>query len=86
MYKRQVHVVELHDGCDLASLRKRWKHPLTRLSCEIEGHPLGGGMLKVEPREGARILLPRPRFRMSEREREAVEGGIRTMQRWRHYD
>jgi hypothetical protein len=29
-----------------------------QLSCEFEGHPLGGGMLKLEPREAAQIVLP----------------------------
>jgi adenine-specific DNA-methyltransferase len=28
------------------------------LSCKLEGHPLGGGMLKLEPREAAQVLLP----------------------------
>jgi len=26
-----------------------WGSPAGRLSCELEGHPLGGGMLKIEP-------------------------------------
>jgi adenine-specific DNA-methyltransferase len=33
---------------------------MTALSCEIEGHPLGGGMLKIEPGEAARLLLTEP--------------------------
>ena len=34
--------------------RKRltvWGSAFVQLSCELEGHPLGGGMLKLEPRE-----------------------------------
>lgn len=33
---------------------------LTQLSCEIEGHPMGGGMLKLEPSEASRIMVVRP--------------------------
>ena len=36
-----------------------WGSDMVQLSAEIEGHPLGGGMLKLEPREAARIVLPR---------------------------
>ena len=35
-----------------------WASALTALSCEIEGHGMGGGMLKLEPREAARLLFP----------------------------
>jgi hypothetical protein len=35
-----------------------WQTSLTRLSCEIEGHSMGGGMLKVEPGEAERVLVP----------------------------
>lgn len=33
---------------------------LSQLSSEIEGHPLGGGMLKLEPTEAEHTLLVRP--------------------------
>jgi hypothetical protein len=33
---------------------------LSLLSSEIEGHPMGGGMLKLEPSEAERILLVQP--------------------------
>jgi hypothetical protein len=33
---------------------------LTRLSAEVEGHPLGGGMLKLEPTEAEKLLIPCP--------------------------
>ncbi|WP_299432217.1 N-6 DNA methylase [uncultured Meiothermus sp.] len=36
-----------------------WQTSLTRLSAEIEGHPMGGGMLKIEPGEAEKIVLPR---------------------------
>lgn len=37
-----------------------WYSSLTRLSCELEGHALGGGMLKLEPSEAERVLIPIP--------------------------
>lgn len=33
---------------------------LSQLSGEIEGHPMGGGMLKLEPSEAERVLVVRP--------------------------
>ncbi|HKI59155.1 MAG TPA: N-6 DNA methylase [Trueperaceae bacterium] len=33
---------------------------LAELSAELEGHALGGGMLKLEPSEATRLLLPLP--------------------------
>lgn len=33
---------------------------LSQLSGEIEGHPLGGGMLKLEPSEAEQVLIVRP--------------------------
>jgi len=35
-----------------------WQSSISRLSAEIEGHAMGGGMLKLEPREACRVLLP----------------------------
>jgi hypothetical protein len=33
---------------------------LSQLSAEVEGHPLGGGMLKLEPSEAERTLVVHP--------------------------
>jgi hypothetical protein len=44
-----VHSVRLKDGGTRQDLLNRWDSPFVRLSCEIEGHPLGGGLLKLEP-------------------------------------
>ena len=52
-----VHVVKLNGTMDISELQDRWRQPLTQLSCELEGHPLGGGMLKLEPREAGKIVL-----------------------------
>jgi adenine-specific DNA methylase len=48
--------------------REPWKvavafwSSLSQLSCEIEGHPLGGGMLKLEPTEAERTLVVPPQL------------------------
>ncbi|MCG3197027.1 MAG: Modification methylase Eco57IB [bacterium] len=80
-----VHVVRLTNGMSMDELLKVWHGPMTTLSCEVEGHPLGGGMLKVEPREAARILLFGTGIR-TKRDHETIEEAIVTLRRWRHYD
>jgi adenine-specific DNA-methyltransferase len=41
-------------------LAAAWLTSLTRLSVELEGHALGGGMLKLDPGEARHVLLPPP--------------------------
>ncbi|MBA2744136.1 MAG: hypothetical protein H0U43_07510 [Chthoniobacterales bacterium] len=54
-----LHVVTLMPGAPSAErLAFAWLSSLTSLSVEIEGHTLGGGMLKLEPTEAERVLLP----------------------------
>ena len=60
-----------------------WGSPAGRLSCELEGHPLGGGMLKLEPGEARHVLLV-PDTTVTERDRVPLEEGIEVMQQWRH--
>jgi len=79
-----VHLVTLKGSMKMPELQRMWRHAFTRLSCEIEGHPLGGGMLKVEPGEAARIVLARRKF-CSSRDNVRIREGIQTMQRWRHH-
>lgn len=79
-----VHAVVLSGGMTQDEIQRSWEHPLTALSCEIEGHPLGGGMLKIEPREAARVLLARKPI-ASREDRVLIEEGIQTMRSWRHY-
>ena len=65
------------------SLQRAWHTPLAQLSCEIEGHALGGGMLKLEPREAARVILPSTDW--TERESQAeIEEAVATLRSWRH--
>ncbi len=60
-----------------------WGSPAGRLSCELEGHPLGGGMLKLEPGEARHVLLV-PGAAVTERDRVLLEEGTEVMQQWRH--
>ena len=48
-----IHGVRVHHPGDVSLIIRRWSSPFVRLSCELEGHPLGGGMLKLEPREAS---------------------------------
>ena len=58
-----LHVIRLKkaDADSVAQLAVGWNSSLVELSCEIEGHSLGGGMLKLEPGEAERVALPRLR-------------------------
>ncbi|MEM6428195.1 MAG: N-6 DNA methylase [Deinococcota bacterium] len=44
---------------DITHLAATWQTSLTALSVELEGHALGGGMLKLEPSEAANVHLAR---------------------------
>jgi adenine-specific DNA-methyltransferase len=81
-----VHVVRMKPRAAISEVQRRFNNDLTTLSCEVEGHPLGGGMLKVEPREAQRILVPsltlRPEVAAAS---DVLEQGVLAMKRWRHY-
>jgi len=47
-----------------------WQTSLTSLSVELEGHALGGGMLKLEPSEARRVLIATPEGEFGELEAE----------------
>ena len=53
-----LHTVRITDRTALPRIQAAQRLPLFQLSAEIEGHPLGGGMLKLEPREACNILIP----------------------------
>lgn len=79
-----VHSVRIRDR-DLASkLLPQWSSPFVRLSCELEGHALGGGMLKLEPREAGRIAFPSAESAAGA-DTDELEDAIGALQRWRHY-
>jgi len=52
-----VHLLRFTNGCDPDFYAAAWRNSLTRLSCELEGHALGGGLFKLEPSEAERILV-----------------------------
>jgi adenine-specific DNA-methyltransferase len=79
-----LHSVRLRHPMGLAQLMHAWNRPITRLSCEVEGHPLGGGLLKLEPREASAIVLPAAAAD-PEIADAIVEDAIKVMQSWRHY-
>jgi len=78
-----VHAVRLKDrgfGSHLAS----WGTSFVQLSAELEGHPLGGGMLKLEPREASAVLLPGTGS-LKPFSAKLFEDAIATMRTWRHH-
>jgi len=52
-----VHLVRFERDCDPLSVAVAWRNSLTKLSCEIEGHALGGGLFKLEPSEAENVLV-----------------------------
>ena len=60
-----LHLVQIREAApvDAESLAVLWHNSLTSLSAEIVGHALGGGLLKMEPREAQRALVPVPSVR-----------------------
>ena len=79
-----LHTVRLKDKAALPRIQAAQNSQLFQLSCEIEGHPLGGGMLKLEPREACKILVP-GLTTLARADLSIVEDGITTLQAWRHY-
>jgi adenine-specific DNA-methyltransferase len=79
-----LHYVRLKDRMLAGRVIEAWQRPFTRLSCEIEGHPLGGGVLKLEPREASAVLLP-PVSMLSVMNERDIADAIAAMQSWRHY-
>lgn len=79
-----VHSVHLLDRERHAAYLDSWTSDFVRLSCEIEGHPLGGGMLKLEPREAAQIALPSSAG-LADVDASTATAALSTLRRWRHY-
>lgn len=57
-----LHIVRFRPLCGVTAdaFATLWQSSLTRLSVEVEGHALGGGMLKLEPTEAGNVLVPIP--------------------------
>ena len=79
-----VHGIHVRDQKAVHRFIVGWNTPFVRLSCELEGHPLGGGMLKIEPREATRIMFPPPTMESVLSDPEMTEA-VSTMRTWRHY-
>ena len=78
-----VHSVRVRDGKAVRRIIEGWETPFVRLSCELEGDPLGGGMLKLEPREATRIVFPASAMGSELSAAETMDA-VSTMRRWRH--
>lgn len=81
-----VHAVFLQEGIGFRDLSAHWDHPLAKLSFELEGHPLGGGMLKLEPREAGQIALATEKLQLSLKDSRLLQSAYRQLREWRHYD
>ncbi|WP_203561212.1 Eco57I restriction-modification methylase domain-containing protein [Jiella pacifica] len=79
-----LHAVKIRDREALPALLAFQKSALFQMSCEIEGHSLGGGMLKLEPGEASRIILPTPET-IRKVDPVLVTEAVTTLQEWRHY-
>lgn len=79
-----VHAVRIRDRTLAKKLIPNWNSDFVRLSCEIEGHALGGGMLKLEPREAGNILFPSASV-LGATANDVLSEAIQTLQKWRHY-
>jgi hypothetical protein len=73
-----LHLVQFAYGIRGTSVVAGWHSSLTRLSCEMEGHPLGGGMLKLEPTEASRLLVALPKQSDSRRVIQRVDAELRS--------
>lgn len=80
-----VHVVRMREVVNASQVFATWNSPFVKLSCELEGHPLGGGMLKLEPREATQIALPAASLSRHIKA-HVIEQAVSTMREWRHYD
>ena len=81
-----LHGVRLRRPNNVSSdLLNAWHTPLAQLSCELEGHALGGGVLKLELREAARVILP-PLGSATIQSTAEIEEAVFVMRSWRHYD
>ena len=52
-----LHLVKFLDSLKAGQVVSAWQSSLTRLSTEMEGHALGGGMLKLEPSEAENLII-----------------------------
>ena len=80
-----LHAIHLRNGRSGERLLESWGSAYVQLSCELEGHALGGGMLKLEPKEAGRVVLPSASA-LSSLITAHLQGSLRTLRKWRHYE
>ena len=80
-----VHAVRFLPGTEIADIQAAWATSFCQLSCEIEGHPLGGGMLKLEPGEAANVRVPLGGLSLSKVDATTLDEAVVEARRWRHY-
>jgi len=78
-----VHSIRLFDGYTFDDLTRTWHTATAALSCELEGHALGGGMLKIEPKEATRILLYDDTI-LENNLANAIKDGLAEIRSWRN--
>lgn len=79
-----VHSIRVRDQELARKLLPQWSSSFLRLSCELEGHALGGGMLKLEPREAGRLVFPSSTI-AARANNDELEDAIEAFHKWRHY-
>lgn len=74
-----LHIVQLKEPLfvDEKQLAGSWYTTFTMISCEIKGHALGGGMLKLEPSEAERVDVFLPEPPLSENELAELDSLLR---------
>jgi tRNA1(Val) A37 N6-methylase TrmN6 len=80
-----VHAVFKKNQTSLRAIQRAWRHVLVDLSCELEGHPLGGGILKLEPREASNVLIPIGNTKFVPSDVRLLEEATSKMREWRNY-
>ena len=81
-----LHALRVTGSVSVEQLHTAWSHPLRALSAELEGHPLGGGLLKLEPKEASRLLVPLRAGPEVDEAVAAIEEATREARSWRHYE
>jgi predicted RNA methylase len=78
-YSNSLHGLRMRDGEGSLKAALGFYSSLSLLSLELEGRTYGGGILKVEPRELDRVLLPWPELPAKELDTlaEEVDGHLR---------
>jgi hypothetical protein len=79
-----VHAIRIRDREASMRLLPSWKSQFVQMSCELEGHPLGGGMLKLEVKEAARVAFLKQGARFDRIEKSEIDSAVAELRQWRH--